>query len=446
MTQDILKIMNENPVNPTKVHELTVKMNTVDIADAFELLSKEKIVGMFRLLPKSIAADVFSYIIPEKQQIIVEALTDTEAGRIIDELFVDDAVDFIEEMPANVVKHVLQTVNADKRKIINQLLQYPEDSAGTIMTTEYVDLRENHTVKEAFDYIRKTGVDKETIYTCYVIRFDKVLLGAVSAKTLMLADPSDKIGDIMDTHLILAQTTDDQEEVSALFTKYGLISLPVVDKEQRLVGIVTVDDIVQIIEEETTEDFEKMAAITPSEDPYMKTGVIKQSRNRIPWLMILMLTAIVTEAIISSYERAIMVVPVLGAFIPMLMDTAGNAGSQTSVLVIRGMALGEIRTGDILRVLWREIRVGVLCGLALGVVNFARVLITNSGNYMLSLTVTVSLIATVIIAKSVGATLPIIAKKLRLDPAVMASPVITSIADASALFIYFGIATLFLRI
>jgi magnesium transporter len=438
--------MNENYVNPTKLQELTAKTNTTDIAEAFELLNKEKTVQMFRLLPKNIAADVFSYLDPDKQQIIVEALTDDEVGKIVDELFVDDAVDFIEEMPANVVNRVLRSVHEDKRKLINHILQYPEDSAGSIMTTEYVDLKEEATVKEAFDVIRSTGVDKETIYTCFVIRRDRLLVGVVSAKTLMLSNPEDRIGDIMDTNVIFAHTTEDQEEVADLFKKYGLLSLPVVDKEQRLVGIVTVDDIVHIIEQEATEDFEKMAALYPSEEPYMKTGVLKQSRNRIFWLMFLMLSATITGSIITAFEDSLAVLPVLVAFIPMLMDTGGNAGQQASALIIRGIALDEIYFKDILKVLWREVRVGVLCGLALGAVNFVRVYLMNEGDYLLGMTVSISLIATVIISKSVGCTLPLAAKKIGFDPAIMAAPIITTIVDGTSLIIYFSIARMILRI
>jgi magnesium transporter len=347
---------------------------------------------------------------------------------------------------------VLQNVSEEKRKSINHLLQYPEDSTGTIMTTEYVDLREDSTVREAFDSIRRTGVNKETIYICYVIRRDRLLVGTVSAKTLMLSRPQDRIGDIMDKNFIVAHTTDDQEETAALFTKYGLVSLPVVDKEERLVGIVTVDDIVQIIEDETTEDFEVMSGITPSEEPYLKTGIFALARNRIVWLLLLMLSATITGSLIMGFEESLKIVPILYAFIPMLMDTGGNAGSQSATLIIRGIALGEIKFSDILTVLWREIRVGVLCGLALGIVNFVRVFVMYRNDYgagmtvTISLTVTLSLIATVIISKSVGCMLPLLAKKVKLDPAIMASPLITTIVDAASLIVFFYIARLLLKI
>jgi len=444
MADNIIELMNESPVDKKRIFKSVENMNTVDIADAFERLSKEKVIQLFRLLPKSMAAEVFSFIEPENQQIIIEALSEAEAGKIIEDLYVDDAVDFIEEMldefPANVVNKLLRNVSEDTRTTINQLLQYPEDSAGSIMTTEYVYLREDVTVEEAFNLIRKTGLDKETIYTCYVIMRDRLLVGVVSVKTLLLSKLTDKIGDIMDTNLISAQTHDDQEEIAALFRKYGLLSLPIVDKEQRLVGIVTVDDIVLVIEEETTEDIEKMHALKPSEEPYFKTGILRHSGNRIVWLMVLMLSATVTAYIIGSFEDAIAVLPVLSAFIPVLMDTAGNSGCQTSALIIRGLALGEINPREIFKSLWIEVRVGILCGVVLGVANFLRMLITNRGDYMLALTVSLAMIATVIISKSVGCVLPLIAKKIKVDPAIMAAPLITSIADALALIVYFYLA------
>jgi len=443
ISENILELAGENPLNVLKLHEVFTQMNTVDIAEIFEKLSRDKIIQIFRLLPKSIAADVFSYIEPDNQQIIVEALTDNEVAKIMDELFVDDAVDFIDEMPANVVKRVLLNADETKRRFINQFLQYPEDSAGGIMTAEYVDLREDATVRESFDYIRKTGLDKETIYTCYVIRRDKLLVGAISAKTLMLANPHDRIGDIMDKNIIFAQTTDDQEAIANLFSKYGLVSLPVVDRERRLVGIVTVDDAVQIIEDEATEDFEKMAAVKPSGETYLKTGVLRHSRNRIMWLMVLMLTAMATQVIIERYEDALLAIPILAAFIPMLMDTAGNAGSQSATLIIRGMAVGEITVGDVFKVIWKEVRVAVLCGLALGTVNFIRIFLMNgmdSDAALLSLTITITVMITVFLAKTVGCLLPIGAKLIKIDPAIMAAPLITSIVDATALIAYFTIA------
>jgi magnesium transporter len=439
MKEQLLTLM-DGQIDMSRLKALLPQMNTADIAEILEDSSREKIIQIFRMLPKSVAADVFSYTDADEQQIIIEALTDSEIGEIMNRLFADDAVDFIEEMPAGVVKRVLQNVNPEKRRVINQLLRYPEDSAGSIMTTEYVDLPEDVTVQEAFDAIRATGLNRETIYTCYVIRRDRILVGVVSAKTLLLAKPRERIGDIMDTKLVFAQTTDDQEKVAGLFKKYGLLAMPVVDTEQRLVGIITVDDIVEVIEEENTEDFEKMNALAPSDEPYLKTSILKLARNRIVWLLVLMLSATITGGIISGFEDSLAILPALVAFIPMLMNTGGNAGAQSSALVIRGMALGEIRLRDILRVLWREIRIAALCGIALGATNFARVYFMNGKNAVLALTVTLSLFATVLTAKSVGCILPMFAKRLKVDPAIMAAPLITTIVDGTSLIIYFSIA------
>jgi magnesium transporter len=440
MKDQILTILEADSIDIFRLHILLREMNAVDIAEIFELLDREKKIQLFRLLAKAIAYDVFASMDSDEQQIIVEGLSDTEIGEIMNKLFVDDAVDFIEELPADVVKRVLQNVLPEKRRIINQILQYPEDSAGSLMTTEFVDLREDSTVQEAFETIRTTGLNKETIYTCYVIRHDRMLVGVVSAKDLMLARPQDRIGDLMDTNLVFASTIDDQEAVAGLFKKYGLLSLPVVDKEQRLVGSITVDDIVQVIEEENTEDFEKMNALAPSDEPYLKTSIVKLAKNRILWLLVLMLSATITGGIISSFENALAVLPILVAFIPMLMDTGGNAGTQSSTLIIRGMALGEITLRDIIRVLWRELRIGIICGLALGLINFGRIYLMNGKNMMLCFTVTVSLFFTVLMAKSVGCILPMFAKRLKIDPAIMAAPLITTIVDGASLIIYFSIA------
>ncbi|MDR0669614.1 MAG: magnesium transporter [Treponema sp.] len=444
MKDEILEMIHAGSIDMAKVKNIFSRpqMNTVDIAEIFENLDREKIVQLFRILPKSTAADVFAHMDADQQQLTVESLTDTELGEIMNGLFVDDVVDFIEEMPANVVKRVLQNVQNEKRKTINQLLQYPDDSAGSIMTTEYIDLLANATVQEAFDVIRKTGLNKETIYTCYVMRWDRLLVGVVSAKTLMLARPQDKIGDIMDTNMVFAYTTDDQEAVAALFKKYDLLAMPVVDKEKRLVGIITIDDIVEVIEEENTEDFEKMGALNPSGEPYLKTSIIRLARNRIIWLLVLMLSATVTGGVISSFEQSLAVLPVLVAFIPMLMDTGGNAGSQSSTLIIRGMAVGEIALKDIIKVIWREVRIGTLCGIALGLVNFIRIYLMNGRDLLLSAAVTVSLFCTILMAKSVGCMLPMLAKKLKIDPAIMAAPLITTIVDGASLVVYFSIAKL----
>ena len=438
--EEILELITKGSVDISKLKVLLSDINTVDIAEIFEELEKEKLIRMFRILPKAIASDVFASMDSDQQQHIIEALTDTEIGEIMNKLFVDDAVDFIEEMPANVVNRTLQNIQPEKRKLINQILQYPDDSAGSIMTTEYVYLREDATVREAFDTIRNTGLDKETIYNCYVIRRDRLLMGVISAKTLMLAHPHERIGDLMDTNLVFAFTTDDQETIADQFQKYGFLAMPVVDKEQRLVGIITVDDIVDVIVDESTEDIEKMAALAPSDDPYMKTSIIRLARNRFLWLLVLMLSATITAGIIESFEASLAVMPILVAFIPMLMDTGGNSGCQSSTLIIRGMALGEIQLKDFFRVFWKEIRVGLLCGAALAAVNFGRIYLMNGRNILLSITVSLALICTVIVAKTVGGLLPMLAKRLKIDPAMMAAPVITTIADAASLIMYFSIA------
>jgi magnesium transporter len=440
MKDQILSIINADFLDISKLKALIPDMNTVDIAEMFEELDREKIIQLFRMLPKPIASDVFAYVDSDQQQIIIEALTDAEIGEIMNKLFVDDAVDFIEEMPANVVTRALQNVQPEKRKLINQMLQYPDDSAGSIMTTEYVELHEDATVREAFDFIRSTGLNKETIYTCYVIRRDRLLVGVVSAKTLLLARPHERIGDIMDTNFIFAHTTDDQEAIADQFQRYDLLAMPVVDKEQRLVGIITVDDIVEVIVEETTEDIEKMSALAPSDEPYLKTGIFRLARNRIPWLLVLMLSATVTGTIIASFEAGLAILPILVVFIPMLMDTGGNAGAQSSTLIIRGMAVGEIELRDIIRVAWREIRVAAICGLVLGLINFIRIYLMNGRDLWLSFTVTLALFCTVMMAKTVGSLLPIVAKRLKIDPAIMATPLITTIVDAASLIIYFAIA------
>jgi magnesium transporter len=436
----LLELLNENPIKAVKLRSCFENMNAVDIADIFTDESKERIVQIFRLLPKNMAAEVFAYVDPSEQQIIIEALSDNEVRDIMNKLFVDDAVDIIEEMPANVVSRLLQNINSEKRKTINQFLQYPEDSAGSIMTTEYVELHEDDLVCEAFDHIRDIGINKETIYTSYVIKPGRFLVGIVTAKDLMLARPEETIGEIMETNFVFAYTTDDQEHVAAQFRHYSLISMPIVDREQRLVGIVTVDDIVEVIEEENTEDFEKMGALNPSEEPYLKAGILALARNRIVWLLFLMLSATITGTIITSFENALAVLPVLVAFIPLLMDTGGNAGTQTSTLIIRGMALDEIRFRDILVVLWKEVRIGFLCGTVLGIINFVRIYLMNGHNPVLSLTVTASMLITVIMAKSIGCLLPMAAKKFRVDPAIMAAPLITTVVDSASLIVYFAIA------
>ena len=431
--------IKETPRDYATLKETLKNTNPVDVAENLEDLDEKQAIKLFRMLPKDTAAEVFAYLSRDMQQNIVNAIKDYEISHIVDELFLDDAVDFIEEMPAGVVKRVLNNLPAEKREIINQFLRYPDGSAGSIMTIEYVDLKEYNTVAEAFARIRRDGVDKETIYTCYVVDAARRLLGAVSVKTLLLSSPDDKIGDIMERDVIFATTSEDKESIANDFRKYGLLAMPVVDNENRLVGIVTVDDVMEVQEEEATEDFEIMAAMSPSDEPYMKTSIRALTWNRLPWLLLLMLTATITGSIIAGFEDSLSVMPVLITFIPMLMDTGGNSGAQSSTLVIRGIALEEIEPSDIYRVLWKEARVAVLCGAALSFVNFIRILVMNR-SVSIAISVSLALYCTVLIAKTVGCLLPQLAKRLKLDPAVMASPAITTIVDACALLVYFGIA------
>ncbi|MDI9484853.1 MAG: magnesium transporter [Bacillota bacterium] len=420
------------------------KLQDADIAAFMDELSREHVVIVFRLLPKDRAAEVFSYLSVERQEHIVGAITDQEVGSIIDQLFVDDAADFLEEMPASVVKRVLRNASPETRSLINQFLQYPPYSAGSIMTAEFADLKKTMTVADAFKRIRRTALDKETVYTCYVIDDNRRLEGVVTVRELFLADEETVIGDIMETKVISARTSDDQEDVAGLFSKYDFMSLPVVDEENRLVGIVTFDDIMQVIHQEATEDFQKMAAMAPSEKPYLKTNVFTLAKHRIGWLLILMFTGMIVGAILARYEEAFLTVPLLVTFIPMLTDTGGNSGSQSSTLVIRGIALKEITVSDFGRVLAKELGVGALVGLALGAANFVRLILTYPGNYMLALSVSLALFATVMIGKTAGSMLPLLAKLVKVDPAIMAAPLITTIVDASALVIYFKIVEVLL--
>ena len=414
----------------------------VDIAEGLEEVEdSSKVIKLFRMLPKDIASDVFSYMTSDQQQLIAESATNAEIKALVDDMFMDDAVDFLEEMPANVVKKVLQNADETTRTTINQLLNYPENSAGSLMTIEYVDLHDYFTVRKAMDYIRRTGIDKETVYTCFVIDDQRHLVGQVSLRKLIIAPESTIIRDIMDTNIVSAMTTDDQEAVADDFRRYDLTSIAVCDKEERLVGIITIDDIVDVIQDENTEDIKKMAAIIPSDEAYLKTSVWNLVTHRLPWLLLLMISATFTSTIITHFETLLSGAVVLTAFIPMLMDSAGNSGSQTSVTVIRNMALGEVELSDWLRVLFKELRVAVLSGLALAAVNFLRMMIFTSAGMMVSLTVSVTLLCTVVIAMAVGCLLPMGAKRLGLDPAVMASPMITTIVDACSLLIYFMIAS-----
>ena len=429
------------------LRDILTTMNPVDIAAIFEELQDEKMPLLYRLLPKDIAADTFVEMDDETQKFLIHSLSDTELKEVLDDMFLDDMVDMIEEMPANVVKRILRQSSPEERKQINMLLKFPEDSAGSIMTTELVILRPSMTAEEAIKRIRRTGVDKETIYTCYVADNLSKLIGIITIKDLLLADDDTKVSELMDTNVISVMTLTDQEEVASIIKKYDFLAVPVVDKENRLVGIITVDDAVDVMQEEATEDIQKMAAITPNTDtPYLKIGIFETWKSRIPWLLLLMISATFTGMIISSFEDALASSVVLTAFIPMLMDTGGNSGSQSSTLIIRGLALGEITTKDIFKVIFKEFKVSIVVASILSSVNFLRLYFFTSAGFMVSLTVCASLFFTVVLAKVVGGILPIISKKLNLDPAIMASPLITTIVDAFALIVYFAFAKLLLGI
>ena len=430
-------------------------MNEADIAEVLEELQEElptqEFIRVFRLLPKDIAADVFAHLPVEIEQYIINSLTDKETTNIIENMFADDAADLMEEMPASVVRRILALASDETRNDINHLLKYPEDSAGSIMTVEFADLKENITVKQALERIRKIGIDKETINTCYVLDLQRHLVGSVTLRTLLLGNPDAIVSDIMDENVITVSTLDDQETVARQFQKYDFMALPVVDSENRLVGFITVDDILEIIEEEATEDMEKMAAILPSDKSYFRTGIFETFKSRIPWLLILMISATITGTIIDSFEAKLAGITGLVAFIPMLMDTGGNSGGQASVTIIRAISLNEVEFKDIFKVIWKEIRVAVLCGLTLAVVNFIRVLIMNALGtgitheaIMVNITVCITLCITVMCAKLVGCMLPILANQLGFDPAVMASPFITTIVDAISLVLFLKIATFML--
>lgn len=417
-----------------------VELNEADIAEFLEQLPQEKSVVVFRMLPKEQAADVFAFLPAEVQGQIINGITDTELKNIVEDLYVDDAVDMLEELPATVVRRVLQNAAPDTRRLINQFLNYPENSAGSIMTAEYIGLKKDMTVEQAFDYIRKNGVDKETIYICYVTDAQRHLEGVVTVRDLLMHSYETVIGAVMDDNVIKAVTTDDREDVADSFNKYDLIALPVVDHENRLVGIITVDDAVDVMEQEATEDIEKMAAMVPSDHPYLKQKVWVMARNRIGWLLVLMVSSMITGAILAHYEQAFAALPLLVTFIPMLTDTGGNAGSQSSTSIIRGMTLGEIQLRDLPRVVWKETQISFLCGLVLGLVNFIRLILVYPGQPMVCLTVVLSLFVTILLAQVIGCMLPLIAEKLHLDPAIMAAPLITTIVDAVSLVVYFQIA------
>ena len=424
----------------TRLRQELAEQQEADVAAALEELPGEEMIKVFRILPKTMAADVFAYLSIETEQMIITALTDREAANIINNLMADDATDLMEEMPAGVVKKLLANANAETRRDINHLLRYPEDSAGSIMTVEFVDLKVNLTVEQAIERIRKTGIDKETINICYVLDTERHLIGTVSLRYLLLRKADEVIGDFMNDNIISVNTMTDQEEVAQIFSKYDFTAMPVVDNENRLVGIITIDDVVDIMQEEATEDIEKMAAIIPTDKPYMKTGVFETWKKRIPWLLLLMISATVTGKIITHYEDALGTYIVLTAFIPMLMDTGGNAGGQASVTIIRGLSLNEIEFGDMFRVIWKEIRVAALCGITLAAANFVKILLIDHVSVSVALVVCLTLVLAVLFAKIVGCTLPMFAQKVGFDPAVMASPFITTIVDALSLLTFFSIA------
>ncbi len=429
-----------------ELREILIEMNEVDISEFLETLEIEKMTVVFRMLPKEISSEVFAFLESDTQEHIINSVTDSELSEIIEDLFVDDVVDLLEELPAYVVKRVLKNAKSETRNLINQFLRYEENSAGSIMTAEFIHLRKNMTVDSAFEKVRKVARDMETIYTCYVTDEGRRLEGVVSIKSMILSDPNVLLGEIMEDDVISVSTDDDREEVAALFSKYGLLSLPVVDHERRLVGIVTVDDAVDVINEEATEDFEIMAAMRPSEKPYLRTGVFSLAKNRIMWLLVLMISAMLTGKVLEKFESAFAAFPLLVTFIPMLTGTGGNAGSQSSTLIIRGMALSEISMKDIGRVIWKEIRVSVLVGFALSAVNYARLLMMYPDNALLAFVVALSLFATVIIAKVTGCILPMLARLVNADPAIMAAPIITTLVDVFALVFYFTMAQKILNI
>ena len=433
------------------LRDILSTMNPADIAAIFDDLDQARLPLLFRLLPKELAAETFVEMEPEAQELLIQGFSDSELKEVIDELYVDDAVDIVEEMPANVVQRILTQAEPDMRKQINEILRYPEDSAGSIMTTEYVSLRPNMTVEEAILRIRRTGIDKETIYTCYVTRGHK-LIGLTSVKDLLLCEDDDAtIESIMQEHVITVGTLDDKEQVAQMFSKYNFLALPVVDTENRLVGIVTFDDAMDVMEDEATEDMEIMGGMTPSDKTYLRSSTFDLFKHRIPWLMLLMVSATFTGLIITHFESALAAQVALTAFIPMLMDTGGNSGSQSSVTVIRALSLGEIEFSDLPRVVWKEIRTAVLCGISLAAACFAKIMLVDRlmlGNKdvtcLVALVVCATMALTVLVAKVIGCALPMLAKKLGFDPAVMASPFITTIVDALSLLIYFGIASVLL--
>ncbi len=443
MLEKVFELISQGDFKQLK--ELLSDANESDVAEVLDELSKEDLAIVFRLLKKDEAVDVFSYMDSDTQEKLIETLSDNEVAGIVSKLYIDDAADLIDELPANLVNKVLQNASPTKRKAINEILKYPEDSAGSIMTVEYVDIKSGMSVKDCFDRIRKIGLNKETVYILYVVDTNRSLIGVTTVKDLLMHDYDAKINDFMEENVISVTTNEDKEEVAKMFDKYDFLALPVVDNENRLVGIVTVDDAMDVMSEENEEDFEIMAAMAPSEDDYLKESVFTQYKNRIIWLLVLMLSSIVTGKIITNYENAFAAVPLLVSFIPMLMDTGGNCGSQASTMVIRALATDEIETKDILKALWKEARIGFLCGLTLGVVNGLRIYI-QYGDAGIALVIGITLFLTAVLSKSLGCLLPMGAKAVGLDPAYMASPLITTLVDAGSLAVYFNIALALLNI
>ena len=444
MQEKILELLEDRKYG--EIAALVKDMNPADAAAMLQELPETRMPVVFRLLPKELAAETFAYMEGGAQELLIQGFTDKELDEVMEEMFLDDAVDMIEEMPANVVKKILRHVDPDTRNMINQVLNYPKDSAGSIMTMEYVDLKRRMTVEQAFERIRATALDSETVYTCYVTDSRRKLEGVITVRELLMAPKDAVLMDIMETNVKFVTTHTDQEEAARLLSKYDFLALPVVDAEERLVGIVTVDDAIDVIQEETTEDMEMMAAISPSDKPYLKTGVFTTWKQRVPWLLLLMISATFTSTIIASYEGALAASVVLTGFIPMLMDTGGNAGSQSSITVIRGLSLGEIRYRDVPRLVGKELCVAVLCGLSLAAANFIKLMLVDRVTLPVAAVVSLTLVCVVLVSNFVGSVLPVLAKRIGFDPAVMASPFITTIVDAVALIIYFNIAKLLLGI
>lgn len=443
MLEKVFELLSQGNFKELKV--LLNESNESDVAECLDELSKEDLAIVFRLLKKDEAVDIFSYMSSDTQEKLIETLSDQEVATIVSKLYIDDAADLIDELPANLVSKVLQNASPTKRKAINEILKYPEDSAGSIMTVEYVDIKSGLTVKECFDRIRRIGLNKETVYTLYVVDADRRLIGVTTVKELLMRDYDTCINDFMEDNVITVTTNEDKEEVAKMFDKYDFLALPVVDNENRLVGIVTVDDAMDVMSEENEEDFEIMAAMTPSENDYLKESVITQYKNRIVWLLVLMLSSIITGKIITNYEVAFSAIPLLVSFIPMLMDTGGNCGSQASTMVIRALATNEIEPKDVFKVWWKEARIGIMCGVTLGLVNGIRIFIQYH-DLGIAIVIACTLCLTAVLAKSLGCFLPLLAKAIHLDPAYMASPLITTIADACSLAIYFNIALMVLNI